>query len=405
MARLATLAGTLVLGTLPAGAAAAQRPPLRVGGQAVAIATAMRPTPERATVREAYLTQPILAAVLAPIPGLAALLTLNAEWLTLDRGELTAGAWGEGFVDRRHPHTAVHELLVSGAVRGRCGGARCGAGAFAGKGFVPFGSDDPMSRPFAAYPVNHHLAQILERAVAGLQLEAGPLALEGALFNGDEPERPWQWPRLARFGDSWALRGTLRPAAGVEVTASRAEVASPESRPGTGPAQDKWHLGVRGERRAGRLELYGLAEWARTSELEGRFRFDTWLVEAAAARGAHRLAWRGERTDRPEEERLSPYRTLRPHLDNHLVGITRWTLHTLSYRFRAERGGAAAEPFVEATVGSVREIGGGLFNVAATYGSAAVRRLSLGVRVSWSLSGHRMGRYGLAAEPGEHGTH
>ena len=30
----------------------------------------------------------------------------------------------------------------------------------AGKGFAPFGTDDPMSRPIFRYPVNHHLAQI-----------------------------------------------------------------------------------------------------------------------------------------------------------------------------------------------------------------------------------------------------
>ena len=37
---------------------------------------------------------------------------LNLEGLTLSRGELDLGEWGEGFVDRRHPHTYLHELMA-----------------------------------------------------------------------------------------------------------------------------------------------------------------------------------------------------------------------------------------------------------------------------------------------------
>ena len=51
-----------------------------------------------------------------------------------------------------------------------------------------------MVRPFLRYPVNHHLAQILERAVAIAAVRAGPVLAEAGLFNGDEPERPGQWP-------------------------------------------------------------------------------------------------------------------------------------------------------------------------------------------------------------------
>jgi len=57
--------------------------------------------------------------------------------------------------------------------------ARLGVSLAAGKGFVPFGTDDPMTRPFAAYPVNHHLAQILERYVAIAAVSAGPVIVEG----------------------------------------------------------------------------------------------------------------------------------------------------------------------------------------------------------------------------------
>src|SRR5689334_21765854 len=99
---------------------------------------------------------------------------LNLEGLTLSRGELDTGAWGEGYVDRRHPHAYLHELVVGvesapSAVAGSI---------YAGRGFVPFGSDDPMTRPFASYPVDHHLAQIIERLMVVAAARAGPIAIE-----------------------------------------------------------------------------------------------------------------------------------------------------------------------------------------------------------------------------------
>ena len=86
--------------------------------------------------------------------------TLNFEGLTQPRGELTFGAWGEGFIDKRHPHTFLHEAMLSLNVWARRGG---GFSVSAGKGFAPYGTDDPMSRPVVKYPTNHHLSQILER--------------------------------------------------------------------------------------------------------------------------------------------------------------------------------------------------------------------------------------------------
>ena len=87
------------------------------------------------------------------------------------RGELSTGGYGEGYVDRRHPHSYVHELLagVEDAVRR----AICRS-VIVGRGFAPFGSDDPMVRPFEKYPVNHHLAQVLERVLAVGAVRAGP---------------------------------------------------------------------------------------------------------------------------------------------------------------------------------------------------------------------------------------
>jgi hypothetical protein len=40
--------------------------------------------------------------------------TLDAEGWTIADGELSPGSHGEGFYDRRHPHTYVHELIIGG---------------------------------------------------------------------------------------------------------------------------------------------------------------------------------------------------------------------------------------------------------------------------------------------------
>ena len=39
--------------------------------------------------------------------------SLNLEGATMSNGELNTGALGEGFVDRRHPHTYLHEGVLS----------------------------------------------------------------------------------------------------------------------------------------------------------------------------------------------------------------------------------------------------------------------------------------------------
>ncbi|CAN5854005.1 hypothetical protein BH11GEM1_BH11GEM1_19980 [soil metagenome] len=82
--------------------------------------------------------------------------TLDAEGLTIPNGELDTGAYGEGFVDRRHPHTYVHELMLTGGQTIRA----VTYSASAGRGFAPFGTDDPMMRPIEKFPVNHHLSPV-----------------------------------------------------------------------------------------------------------------------------------------------------------------------------------------------------------------------------------------------------
>mgnify|MGYP001164570092 FL=1 len=375
--------------------------------QAIAVVTWADPIPGGGGLTEARVVQPM---VMLGWRGLAGHLqlqgTIDLEGATIPDGELAPGAWGEGFYDRRHPHTTVHELMVSGMdLLGRAGGP-VRVSLSAGKGFAPFGSDDPMSRPIARYPINHHLAQILERAVALVGIRTGPVLLEAGVFNGDEPERPGQWPRWQRFGDSWSGRLTLLPVRGLELSVSRAGVHSPEHRPGAGTDAEKWHAGGRIERAAGPAMVYALAEWARTTEADGRFQFRSVLVEAAVDLGRKRIYYRFEQSDRPEDQReLDPFRSVRPNLENSILGITRFTLHTagLQYLIPVWHGRIGLRPFLEGTLGTARNDGGGVLTPEILYGSEQVRQLSGGLRIGYGMAGHRMGRYGgLLPQPASH---
>lgn len=379
-----------------------------IAGQAIGSVTRVADVPGGETQTEARVVQPVLMLEGFVLDGRIRLLgTLNLEGQTMADGELLPGGWGEGFNDKRHPHTYVHELMLTGSdlLGALDGPVRVSLGV--GKGFVPYGSDDPMSRPLFRYPVNHHLAQLLERATLQGGVRAGPVALEGALFNGDEPERPGQWPLLDRFGDSWAARLTLIPMAGIEASVSRAKVHSPEHRPGAGSDAWKWHLGLRAERPVAGGDGYALAEWARTEEAWGFFVFESLLAEAAWKRGAHQPYYRFERTDRPEDMRtLNLFRSVRPHLENAILGTTRFTLHTVGYAHerRLAGGDLALQPFVEVTLGTARSLDGGVLTPEILYGTTRVRSVAGGIRLSWRMLGHRMGRYGglLAARPDAH---
>jgi hypothetical protein len=365
--------------------------------QGVVAATGADPVAGDRALSEIRLVQPVVMLHAAWGRHLAALATLDLEGLTIPQGELTPGAWGEGFVDRRHPHTYAHELLLTAGTRLGSGNGGGELSLTAGKGFAPFGTDDPMIRPPLRYPVNHHLAQILERAVAIGAVRRGPIALELGLFNGDEPERPGQWPRIGgRFGDSWSGRLTGVPVRGLELQGSFARVHSPEHRPGAGTDQDKWSLSARWDRRVGGFPVYGLLEWARTSEAGGFFVFRSLLAEGAWTGGRHRLYYRLERTERPEEERISDFRALRPHLENSILGITRWTLHTAGYALQGVRlGPVRLEPLAEISVGSIAPLAGA-FEIEPFYGDNHWWSWTLGLRLSGGGPMHRMGRYGAA---------
>jgi hypothetical protein len=366
--------------------------------QAIPIVVSGRPVPGGGGLSEVLVTQPVGMGTLGLGPWRLRG-TLDLEGVTIPDGEFAPGAWGEGFFDRRHPHTYVHELLLWNRDVAGSAGRGWALGFAAGKGFVPFGTDDPMVRPFLRYPVNHHWSQILERAVLIAGARAGPAALEGSVFNGDEPEDPGQWPNWERFGDSWSVRVFLWPLAGLELQGSVASVASPEHRPGEGLGQRKVNVSARWERAIEAVRTYGLVEWARTEEAGGAFEYGSVLAEGAAGLGAHRLSYRFERTSRPEEERLpdDPFRAVRPHLDDNIVGATQWTLHTVNYavQFRVARERVGIMPFVELTLGSVARAADGLFDPVDFYGGTDVRTVTVGARLDLGGVMRRMGRYGV----------
>jgi hypothetical protein len=389
-------------------------PWIQLGAHGVIAYTWADPVPGDRSLGELRLVQPTIMAHAGALENRIRLIaTLNLEGLTIPDGELTMGASGEGFMDRRHPHTYLHELMLTvDDVLGRSDGpARVSLSA--GKGFAPFGTDDPMARPVLRYPVNHHLAQILERAVGILGVRAGPVLAEAGLFNGDEPERPGQWPRISRFGDSWSGRLTVLPLQGLELQGSRASVHSPENRAGAGSDQTKWSLSARWSGAVHRFPVYGLLEWARTSEAEGFFVFHSVLAEGAWTAGRSTLYYRFERTERPEEERtLSPFRSQRPHLENSILGTTRWTIHTAGYGVQIQPVKLLSVlPFAEVSYGRIAEVGGGLFNARSFYGKSSFWSLSVGARLNPGMPLHRMGRYGVAQDTanstlrGHHGHH
>ena len=391
----------LFLGLLSGGLATPVRgqdaaPWARLTAQAVVAAPGADPVPHDRTLTEVRLVEPVVMVHAGWGRHVTGLATLDLEGLTMPQGQLTPGAWGEGFVDRRHPHTYAHELLLTAAAP--VGSREEGKVSLtAGKGFAPFGTDDPMARPPLAYPVNHHLAQILERAVAIVAVRRGPMALELGLFNGDEPERPGQWPRIGgRFGDSWSGRLTGAPMRGLELQGSFARVRSPEHRPGAGPEQDKWSLSARWDRAVQGHPVYGLVEWVRTSEAGGFFVFRSLLAEGAWTGGRHRLYYRFERTERPEEERISDFRTLRPHLENSILGITRWTVHTAGYTLEGvSLGPVRLQPLAEISLGAIAPVRGA-FEIDPFYGDDHWWSWTIGLRLSGGGAMHRMGRYGVA---------
>lgn len=374
-----------------------------VMAQVIPLVTRADPSAGGTAHTQAALTQLLVAGRATFWHGRAALdAALNGEGLTMPDGELNTGAHGEGFVDRRHPHTYVHELMLSAQGRVRA----VSFSASLGRGFAAFGTDDPMMRPLVKFPINHHLSQILERASLTGAVRTARVIVEGSTFGGDEPTEPSSLPEMKRFGDSWSTRVTLLPRAGVELQGSYARVASPEQVAGFGLDQRKQSYSARAITRDG--NRYVLAEFSRTVDRDhdrdlAVFGYESALVEGALRAHSLRLALRLEQTERPEEERLDdPYRTPRPGTDLSIHGITRWRVATLHLAAPAVTAGPLSGfPFVEgAYLHAASRDERALFTPARLYGTSRFYMLTAGVRVRAGAAHARMGRYGVALPGG-----
>ncbi|MCC6245157.1 MAG: hypothetical protein IT353_20095, partial [Gemmatimonadaceae bacterium] len=297
-----------------------------------------------------------------------------------------------------------------------------------GKGFVPYGTDDPMMRPFVKFPVNHHHAQIIERVQVGGAVRVGTLergvTLEHAVFNGDEPVSPFRAPQWKRVGDSRATRLTLFPIRGVELQASRAFVRSPGIIQGGAFDHRQSSVSLRidrgGDAAGGAHGMhehghdaqssnrrYLLAEVARTDEgftATPVFRFESALIEGAWQHRGWNASLRLEQTDRPENERLlDPFRVPNGHIDFQIIGITRWrvgTVHLAAPPLRAGGGRTAAlfTPYVEVGVaqGEARRRPA-VFVPRDFYGASSLWSLTTGISLHMGRMRTRMGRYGVLA--------
>ncbi len=399
------------------------RPELDAGAMGVGIVTHAAPAIFGESRTEGYLTQPSLLGQLR-IGTFAMTGTLNLEGYTLRRGELNAGIYGEGYVDRRHPHTLVHEAMFSWATTDR---RRWQLSIAAGKGFTPYGTDDPMMRPMVKFPVNHHHAQIIERVQTIAAVRLGPrgraVTLEHAVFNGDEPIGPFTGPVWSRFGDSHATRLTFMPTTWIEAQASRAFVRSPGitqggafdhtqrsaslrlDRPGSSAHAAHEMSGGGSHMAASRADRrYVLLEVARTSEGFGSrevFQYQSLLAEAMATHRGWGVAVRAERTDRPESERLlDPFRVANGHIDFQIIGITRWSVGTVQLSAPPSSlpilRRAHLAPFVE--IGAARGTSlrtPSVFVPREFYGANTLWSVTAGVRVHVGEMRARMGRYGV----------
>jgi hypothetical protein len=346
-----------------------------------------------------YLTQPALMVnIESPGSRVTLRTTLNFEGVTQEDGELTFGAWGEGFLDKRHPHTLLHELMLSVNVWQAAGGS---LSISAGKGFAPFGTDDPMARPAAKYPTNHHLSQILERwTLNGVYLNGG-WSVEAGLFGGTEPVDPYDFSNIESFGNSWSARvarrfgGGAGPLAAWEVSASYARVT--EEHDAFDETTALFNAALRHEHTHAFGRLYALVEGSKSDAEDDEEGYFSLLGEARLEAGRHQPYYRIEYATRPEYEREGAPGTdgfFRYDHDDHPVGSTRWLTNVLGYGYELTGYPVSARPFVEVQYNRVSEEDGGidpldLFDRRSFWG------ISAGVRVFLGGDPMRMGSYGV----------
>jgi hypothetical protein len=348
---------------------------------------------------EFYANQPaIMFNISSPASGLVLRTTLNFEGVTLPDGELTFGAWGEGFIDRRHPHTLLHEAVLSFNMPDVAGGA---LSLFGGRGFAPYGTDDPMGRPAVKYPTNHHLSQVLERWLVGAAFERGRWSVEASVFAGNEPTEPYDFSNYEGFGNSWSARlihrlGGTGHMAPWELSASFASVT--EQHHDGDHTTELVNAYVRHARSYGFGRLYTLLEASlgmpRDEDEEDLYSI---LGEAQLTRGPHQPYVRLEFATRPEYARDGlPGQDDFFRYDHDLrpFGATQWFIATGGYGFQATTLPFSIRPFVELNYHNVVNHRG---NLAAQelYGSNHIFTFSAGARLFLGGGPMRMGMYGI----------
>ncbi|HUF76688.1 MAG TPA: hypothetical protein VMM35_10435 [Longimicrobiales bacterium] len=345
-----------------------------------------------------YLTQPaVMANLESPSQRLVLRTTLNFEGLTQEDGELTFGGWGEGFIDSRHPHTLVHELMLSLNLWEVAGGS---ASLSVGKGFAPYGTSDPMARPGLKYPTNHHLSQILERWTLNGTLLVDRWSLEAGVFGGQEPEGPYDFSNIESFGDSWSVRVARRfgsgsgPAAEWEAAASFGSIT--EYAHTVRETTRLVNAALRHAAPLGRGHLYALAEGSQ-SFLAGHEDFFSLLAEARYQIGGHQPYARVEYAARPEYAREGApgedgFFRYEHHEDP--IGTTRWLIATAAYAYELSAAPWGLRPFVEVQHHQVRGDAGGIV-ATDLFGRTRFWAVSVGARVFLGGGPMRMGTYGV----------
>lgn len=346
-----------------------------------------------------YVTQPaVMFNVESPGSRITLRTTLNFEGLTISNGEMTFGGWGEGFIDKRHPHTLLHEAMLSWNV---LRGEGRGFSLSAGRGFAPYGTEDPMSRPVLKYPTNHHLSQVLERWIIGGVVATSGWNLEAGIFSGAEPDGPYDFSNVAGFGESWSARVTRRigtTALGTarwELSASFASVQ--ETHDNASEDTHLYNVALRHEHAYGGGRVYALFEAARSSPAHHDGYYSI-LGEAQVRHGRHMPYARVELATRPEYARQGVGGDdgfFRYDHDAEAIGSTRWLIGSAGYGYIAsDDSGFSIRPFVEVQFNQVNEHEGNIMP-ESLFGRSRFWTLSLGVRVFGGGEPMRMGAYGV----------
>jgi hypothetical protein len=345
-----------------------------------------------------YLTQPALMFnVESPGSRIVLRTTINLEGFTQPDGELTFGGWGEGYLDKRHPHTYLHEAMLSYNLRGD---ENAGFSISAGKGFAPYGTDDPMMRPPVKYPTNHHLSQILERWTLNAAWTNRGWSLEAGLFGGNEPTSPSDLSNIESFGNSFSARVTHRVGDGVmgawpwEFAASYGRVT--EEHDAEQKITNLFNAAIRHEHDHGDVHMYGLLE-ASMSDPDHGDGYYSLLAEGSLQRGRHKPYARIELATRPEYAREGAPGTdefFRYHHDDEPVGSTRWLIVGAGYGYTATTLPWGVRPYAEAQYHAVQHHSGQL-SPTRLFGRSRFWTLSAGFRIFLGGDPMRMGAYGV----------